>query len=59
KKKIATGILGQIIKKPTKSVYTIKTNLPSPNDEINAKWYEFIPITKEEYTKFKEMPLFK
>ncbi|MCS7318061.1 MAG: transposase family protein, partial [Candidatus Dojkabacteria bacterium] len=25
KKKIATGILGQIIKKPTKSVYTIKT----------------------------------
>jgi hypothetical protein len=59
KKKIMKDIFGQIIARPTKSVYTIKTDLEPPNDEMNWKWYEFIPITKEEFDKLKKMPLFK
>jgi hypothetical protein len=35
----------------TKRTYVIKTIEKPPNDEINAKWYEFVPITEEEYKK--------
>jgi hypothetical protein len=58
-KKMTTGILGQIIARPTKSAYTIKTILSPPNDKINVKWYDFIPITEEEFNKLKKMPLFQ
>jgi hypothetical protein len=29
------------------------------NVVINVKWYEFIPISEEEFNKLKKMPLFK
>jgi hypothetical protein len=55
------GIPGIIQRKAegTKHTYIIQTNLKSPNNVINAKWYEFVPITKEEYEKAIKIPLFK
>jgi hypothetical protein len=50
------GLLGEIIAKPTKNTYTIRT---VQGEEINAKPYEFIDITAEEFNKFKKMPIFK
>jgi hypothetical protein len=58
-KKLMKGIPGQIIARPNKSVYTIKTYLKPPNNELNVKGYEFVPIAEEEFNKLKKMPLFK
>jgi hypothetical protein len=58
-KKIRRGVPGKIIARPTKSVYTVRTNLKPPNDEMNLKWYEFVPISEEQFNKLKKMPLFK
>jgi hypothetical protein len=43
----------------TKHTYVIRTNQDPPNNIINAKWYEFVPITKEEYQKAIKVPIFK
>jgi hypothetical protein len=56
KKSDTPGQLGTIIDRPTKNTYTIRT---VQGEEINAKPYEFITISKEDYNKFKDMPLFK
>jgi len=56
KKTDIPGQLGTIIAKPTKNTYTILT---IQGEEINAKPYEFIIISEEDYNKFKDMPLFK
>jgi hypothetical protein len=58
-KKLTRGIPGQIIARPSKSVYTIKTDLKPPNHELNLKWYEFVPISEAEFNKLKSIPLFK
>jgi hypothetical protein len=58
-KKLTRGIPGQIIARPNKTVYTVKTDLKPPNDEMNLKWYEFVPISEKEFNKLKKMPLFK
>jgi len=49
------GIPGKIIAVPKPNTYTIKT---INNQEINAKWYEFIPLTEEMYNKITNIPLF-
>jgi hypothetical protein len=56
KKSDTPGQLGMIIAKPTKNTYTIRT---VQGEEINAKPYEFIIISEEDYNRFKKMPLFK
>jgi hypothetical protein len=50
------GILGEIIANPTKNTYTIRT---VNGEEINAKPYEFIALSAEEFNKFKKMPMYK
>jgi hypothetical protein len=50
------GILGEIIANPLRNTYTIRT---IQGDEINAKPYEFIVISEEEFNKFKNMPIYK
>jgi hypothetical protein len=52
----APGMLGEIIANPTRHTYTIRT---LQGEEINAKPYEFIIISEEDYNKFKKMPIFK
>jgi hypothetical protein len=41
----------------TKHTYIIETNEKPPNNEINAKWYEFVPITEKEYKKAVKLSL--
>jgi hypothetical protein len=55
------GVLGIIEGKApgTKHTYIIKTVLNPPDNVINAKWYEFVPITKEEYEKAIKIPIYK
>jgi hypothetical protein len=50
------GILGEIIANPLKNTYTIRT---VQGEEVNAKPYEFIVISEEEFNKFKKMPMYK
>jgi hypothetical protein len=52
----APGILGEIIANPIKNTYTIRT---TDGEEINAKPYEFIVLSPEEFNKFKKMPMYK
>jgi len=49
------GIPGEIIYIPNPNNYTIRT---INNEEINAKWYEFIPLTDKQYNKITSIPLF-
>jgi hypothetical protein len=59
------GIPGIITAKPKENTYTVKTILKEKikgevrDIVINAKWYEFIPISEEEFSRLKKMPLFK
>jgi hypothetical protein len=54
------GIPGIIKNKApgTKHTYIIETNQKPPNDKINAKWYEFVPISEEEYNKIVKLSAF-
>jgi hypothetical protein len=52
----APGTLGEIIANPIKNTYTIRT---IHGEEINAKPYEFIVLSPEEFNKFKKMPMYK
>jgi len=62
-RRLKQGIPGEIINIPNvlsdshgkPNTYTIKT---INNEEINAKWYEFIPLTEEQYNKITRIPLF-
>jgi hypothetical protein len=59
------GIPGIIIAKPKENTYTVETILKEKkkgeqrNIVINTKWYEFIPISEEQFNKLKKMPLYK
>jgi hypothetical protein len=59
------GIPGIIIGRPKENTYTVETILKEKktgegkNVIMSVKWYEFIPISDEQFNKLKKMPLYK